>query len=296
MTAGDGSARAAIEPMLAAVRAQDAAHGDALGSTTAHRALVTAAAASGAQAADAFVKAAIALLVQVTDGSNLTLDPDIDSYYLMDGSLFRLPDLIDQAAALRDLAAATGAAGQASAAQAEQKGGLLAILAYMDVDLSTDLRHLSELVEPLADGIADVVTGSRLAPGAEIRRGWRREVLSRVYNRLARAMTGSRVMDHQCGFKALTLEAARDLLDHVENQRWFFDTELLVAAQRRGWRVWELPIRWVDDPGSTVRILPTVVEDLCGLWRLRRWKRGAAGPGDHRRGSRTAVSDHGGGQ
>jgi methyl-accepting chemotaxis protein len=138
--AGDGSARAAIEPMLAAVRAQDAAHGDALGSTTAHRALVTAAAASGAQAADAFVKAAIALLVQVTDGSNLTLDPDIDSYYLMDGSLFRLPDLIDQAAALRDLAAAVGAAGQASAAQAEQKGGLLAILAYMDANLDAGLQ------------------------------------------------------------------------------------------------------------------------------------------------------------
>lgn len=137
---GDASARADIDRLLGAVREQEAALGTALGSTAAHHALQTAAAAQGPQAADGFVKAVIALLVQVTDGSNLTLDPDIDSYYLMDGSLFRLPDLIDHASALRDLAADAALAGTVTAAQAERKGALLAIVAYMDANLEGGLQ------------------------------------------------------------------------------------------------------------------------------------------------------------
>lgn len=145
------------------------------------------------------------------------------------------------------------------------------LLAYTDVDLSTDPAHLPELLEPLASGAADLAIGSRLVPTATVRRGLRREVLSRGYNHLARWITGSRTRDHQCGFKALTSDAVTDLLPEIRNRHWFFDTELLVLAQRRGWRIREVGVRWTDDPDSRVRILPTIWEDLRGLWRLRRW-------------------------
>lgn len=145
------------------------------------------------------------------------------------------------------------------------------LLAYTDVDLSTDLRHLPELADLLISGSAEVAVGSRLLPGAQVRgRRLQREVLSRGYNHLTRWITGSRVHDHQCGFKALLAEAAADLLPRLESSRWFFDTELLVLAQRRGWQVGEIPVHWVDDPDSRVRIWSTVIEDLQGLWRLRR--------------------------
>lgn len=152
------------------------------------------------------------------------------------------------------------------------------VVAYMDIDLSTHLRHLPELLGPLARGDADVVTGSRLMPGARVRRGWRREILSRGYNLLARRLTGSRLHDHQCGFKAISRPAAADLLPRMVDVRWFFDTELLVLAQRRGWRVREIPVCWRDDTDSRVRLLSTMVQCLRGLWRLRRGRPGA-GPG-----------------
>ncbi|MCC6231485.1 MAG: glycosyltransferase [Verrucomicrobiales bacterium] len=143
------------------------------------------------------------------------------------------------------------------------------ILAYMDVDLSTDLVHVRDLVQPLRAGTADVVAGSRLSPGSRVVRGWRRECLSRVFNQMARVLTGSRVRDHQCGFKALTRLAWLDLAPCIEDRAWFFDTELLVHAQRRGWRILEMPVHWVDDPDSRVRIFSTAWQEFRGLWRLR---------------------------
>jgi glycosyltransferase involved in cell wall biosynthesis len=142
------------------------------------------------------------------------------------------------------------------------------VVAYMDVDLSTDLAALLPLVAPLVSGHSDVAIGSRLAPGARVHRGWKRELISRSYNALLRVTLGARFKDAQCGFKAIRAETARRLVPQVENRSWFFDTELLVLAQRAGLRIVEIPVDWDDDTDSRVRIIPTAIEDLRGVWRL----------------------------
>jgi glycosyltransferase involved in cell wall biosynthesis len=153
------------------------------------------------------------------------------------------------------------------------------VLAYMDVDLSTDLAALAELVTPLLQGRGDLAIGSRLAPGAEVTRGLQREVISRCYNRLLRALLGVTFSDAQCGFKAGRREAIQALLDDVEDEAWFFDTELLYLAQRRKLAIHEVPVRWVDDPDSRVDIVSTARDDLRGTMRLRRAAReGREGP------------------
>jgi len=144
------------------------------------------------------------------------------------------------------------------------------VVAYMDVDLSTDLSALLPLVAPLVAGDADVAIGSRLAPGARVVRGLTRTVLSRGYNLLLRATLSVGFSDAQCGFKALRIDAARALLPAVADAGWFFDTELLVLAERAGLRIHEVPVDWTDSPDSRVRILSTVLGDLRGIWRVRR--------------------------
>jgi glycosyltransferase involved in cell wall biosynthesis len=142
------------------------------------------------------------------------------------------------------------------------------IVAYMDCDLSTDLDGLLPLVAPLISGHSDVAIGSRLAPGARVRRGPKREVISRCYNAILRLALRTTFRDAQCGFKAVRASTARRLLADVEDDGWFFDTELLVRAQRAGLRIVELPVDWVDDPDSRVRILRTAWADLRGVGRL----------------------------
>ena len=144
------------------------------------------------------------------------------------------------------------------------------VLVYMDVDLSTDLAAFLPLVAPLISGHSDVAVGSRLAPGSRVRRGAKRELISRCYNALLRVALGARFRDAQCGFKAIRTETARRLVPRTENRSWFFDTELLVLAQRAGLRIHEVPVDWDDDPDSRVSILPTALEDLGGVWRLMR--------------------------
>uniref|UniRef100_UPI0039BFA121 dolichyl-phosphate beta-glucosyltransferase n=1 Tax=Lentzea alba TaxID=2714351 RepID=UPI0039BFA121 len=144
------------------------------------------------------------------------------------------------------------------------------VLAYTDVDLSTDLRALAPLVAPLLSGHSDLAIGSRLAHGARVTRGVKREVISRCYNVLLRATLPTHVTDAQCGFKAIHTRAAHALLPHVEDTGWFFDTELLVLAERAGLRIHEVPVDWVDDPESSVDILATALADLRGIARLRR--------------------------
>ncbi len=144
------------------------------------------------------------------------------------------------------------------------------VLSYMDVDLSTELTHLPALIEAISRGQCDVAIGSRLLPESKTTRGWKRELLSRGYNWLLRLALGLRVHDAQCGFKALSRAAARALLPQVRDIGFFFDTELLVLAQRQGYCIAELPVRWVDDPDSRVRLARTIWEDLKGVWRLRR--------------------------
>jgi glycosyltransferase involved in cell wall biosynthesis len=145
---------------------------------------------------------------------------------------------------------------------------------YMDVDLSTDLTAVGCTIDLLRQG-ADVVTGSRLDRAARVTRSWKREVLSRGYNRLVRGMLGTRSFDDaQCGFKAIRVESVRPLLPLVENQHWFFDTELLVLAEYAGLVVRTLPVVWVEDADSRVNIPRTIWEDIQGLRRLRRTARG----------------------
>jgi glycosyltransferase involved in cell wall biosynthesis len=144
------------------------------------------------------------------------------------------------------------------------------ILSYMDVDLSTDLEAFWRLIAPLAEGRYDVATGSRLLPTSQTTRCWKRELISHAYNRLVRVCFRTRFSDAQCGFKAITRKAAAELLPLVEDDAWFFDTELLVWAERCGYRILDLPVRWVEDCDSRVKILRTSWQDLRGLWRLRR--------------------------
>jgi putative flippase GtrA len=138
----------------------------------------------------------------------------------------------------------------------------------MDVDLSTDLRALLPLVSPLISGHSEIAIGSRLAAGSRVERGIKREVISRSYNRLLRHTLRARFSDAQCGFKAIRSDAARRLLPEIEDQGWFFDTELLVCAQRHGLRIHEVPVDWVDDADSRVDIVSTALTDLRGVARL----------------------------
>jgi putative flippase GtrA len=142
------------------------------------------------------------------------------------------------------------------------------VVAYMDVDLSTDLAALLPLVAPLITGHSDVAIGTRLAEGARVVRGPRREFISRLYNLVLRTTLRSSFSDAQCGFKALRADVARRLVPLVEDNGWFFDTELLVLAERNGLRVHEVAVDWVDDPGSTVDVVQTAKDDLKGVARM----------------------------
>jgi glycosyltransferase involved in cell wall biosynthesis len=143
------------------------------------------------------------------------------------------------------------------------------VVAYMDVDLSTDLKALLPLVAPLLSGHSQIAIGSRLARGARTKRGPKREFISRAYMLVLRLALGAKFTDAQCGFKAVRAEVARELVPRIEDQTWFFDTELLVLAQRAGMRVHEVPVDWTDDPDSRVAIVRTAIDDLKGVARLR---------------------------
>ncbi len=144
------------------------------------------------------------------------------------------------------------------------------VLAYMDVDLSTDLAALLPLVAPLISGHSDLAIGTRLARTSRVVRGTKREVISRGYNLLLRGTLAVSFSDAQCGFKAIRADVAAGLLPLVRDTGWFFDTELLVLAQRAGLRIHEVPVDWVDDPDSRVDIVATALADLRGIWRLGR--------------------------
>jgi glycosyltransferase involved in cell wall biosynthesis len=150
------------------------------------------------------------------------------------------------------------------------------VLAYMDVDLSTNLESLLPLVAPLLSGHSEVAIGTRLAHSAHVRRRLKREVLSRGYNRIVHTLFRVGFSDAQCGFKAISGDAARLLLPLVQDDGWFFDTELLLLAERNGLRIHEVPVDWIEDLDSRVDLLPTIADDLAGLWRVRRsfWRGG----------------------
>lgn len=145
------------------------------------------------------------------------------------------------------------------------------VLSYMDVDLSTDLGAFPELIGAIAEDGFDVAIGRRLGPGAVVRgRRLTREVTSRGYNVITRLALGTDVVDAQCGFKAISRVVAERVLPEVVDDQWFFDTELLIRAERSGYRIKQVPVNWTDDPHSHVKIIGTAIEDLKGIWRLSR--------------------------
>ncbi len=146
---------------------------------------------------------------------------------------------------------------------------LAQVVAYMDVDLSTGLEHIDELVVPVLTGEADISFGSRLMRESRVKRSLKREFISRSYNTMLHVYSKARFHDAQCGFKAMSTRAARKLLPKIEDDAWFFDTEMLLIAQNEGMCMHEIPVRWVEDANSTVKIGSTALEDLKGMRRLR---------------------------
>lgn len=149
------------------------------------------------------------------------------------------------------------------------------VVAYMDVDLSTSLDALLPLVAPLISGHSSIAVGTRLGRGARVTRSAKRELISRGYNLLVRLLLRVPQTDAQCGFKAIDANVARKLLPQIEDEEWFFDTELLALARREGLRVHEVPVDWIEDHDSRVDVVRTARKDLRGMFRLMR--RGATG-------------------
>ena len=143
------------------------------------------------------------------------------------------------------------------------------VVSYMDVDLSTGLEAFPTMINGIVDDGVHVAFGSRLARGAKITRSIKRDFVSRTYNGIIRAMMRTSFQDAQCGFKALSRGAAQALVPRVVNNHWFFDTELLVIAEKRGFKLLEVPVEWNEDPDTRVKIVQTALEDLRGLARLR---------------------------
>lgn len=144
------------------------------------------------------------------------------------------------------------------------------VMAYMDADLSTDIRHLPKLISMVAEHGCDVASGTRLSKNSKTTRSLKREITSRGYVALIRlTFPRLRITDAQCGFKALSRRAVEAIVPLVENPMWFFDTELLILAHQEGYRICELPVRWVEDPDTKVKIVQTANEDIRGLLRMR---------------------------
>ena len=143
------------------------------------------------------------------------------------------------------------------------------ILSFMDVDLSTGIDAFPELIGAIAEKGYDIAIGSRLVSRSKVTRSLKRTVLTRGYNAIIKAMFFTRFSDAQCGFKAVSREAAQRLLPLIENNNWFFDTEMLILAEKMGYRVYDVPVEWVEDTDTRVKIASTVTEDLRGLLRLR---------------------------
>ncbi len=161
------------------------------------------------------------------------------------------------------------------------------VVCYMDVDLSTKLEHLPALLDAVCTDGYDVSIGSRLMRESRTTRSVKREVISRIYNVMVKAVLLTKFSDAQCGFKAVSRKAVEAIVPQVEDQSWFFDTELLVLAEKRGYRIKDIPVVWVEDDDSRVKVFKTGWEDIKGVLRLRwnLWGRGvnATSPAPARR-------------
>ncbi len=145
------------------------------------------------------------------------------------------------------------------------------VVCYTDVDLSTELAALPKLVDGILDGGYDLGTGSRLLRDSKVVRSWKREVISRLYNLMVKSVLWTSFSDAQCGFKVVSRRVVQEIVPEIEDQSWFFDTELLVLAEKRGYKIMDLPVAWVEDDDSRVKIVRTAWEDIKGVARIR-WK------------------------
>lgn len=152
------------------------------------------------------------------------------------------------------------------------------VVCYMDVDLSTELQAVPKLIRAIVEEGYDVATGSRLLPESRVTRSRKREIISRIYNAVVRAALGTRFSDAQCGFKAVSREVVERVVPRIQDQSWFFDTELLVLAETQGYRIKDIPIVWIEDDDSRVKIVRTAWDDLKGIFRLRRQLRRQRSP------------------
>ena len=159
--------------------------------------------------------------------------------------------------------------GRGRALKAVWKARKAGIVAYMDIDLSTNLRHFPELIKAIENG-SDIAIGSRLSKNSIVKnRKFLREVFSRGYNTLIKLMFFTSFTDAQCGFKAARKDAIKKVIPKIKNNNWFFDSEMLIIGEKMGYKIRSVPVKWTDDPGTTVNVLKTSWEDLKGLIRLR---------------------------
>jgi glycosyltransferase involved in cell wall biosynthesis len=145
------------------------------------------------------------------------------------------------------------------------------VMCYTDVDLSTELAALPKMVRAILEQGYDVSTGSRLMRESKTQRGFKRDLISRCYNILIKVVLFTSFSDAQCGFKAVSKKAVAELVPQIKDQSWFFDTELLVLAEKQGYRIKDIPVTWIEDDDSRVKIVKTAWEDIKGVFRLR-WK------------------------
>jgi len=143
------------------------------------------------------------------------------------------------------------------------------VVLYTDVDLSTEMAALPKVVDALVLEGYDIATGSRLARDSRTKRCLKREITSRVYNIFIKCVLFTKFSDAQCGFKAVTREVVKSIVPQVKDESWFFDTELLVLAEKQGFRIKDIPVTWIEDDDSRVKIIPTAWEDVKGILRLR---------------------------
>lgn len=144
------------------------------------------------------------------------------------------------------------------------------VVAYMDIDLSTQLDDIRPLLDSITKNNYDLAIGSRLIKGSVVEgRSRKREFTSRTYNKIIQLIFSVNFNDAQCGFKAISRSAANQIVPLVQDNGWFFDTELLIIADQCEFRIKEIPVRWTDDPDTRVKVISTAIYDLCGLARLK---------------------------
>jgi glycosyltransferase involved in cell wall biosynthesis len=159
--------------------------------------------------------------------------------------------------------------GRGRALREAWQAGTSDVVLYIDVDLSPELAALPKLVDALLREGYDLATGSRLLKNSETKRSLKREIISRAYNLFLKSVLFTKFSDAQCGFKAVTRDAVKALVPQVRDQGWFFDTELLVLAEKQGYKIKDIPITWIEDDDSRVKIIPTALKNIRGILRLR---------------------------